>query len=319
MYRQLRLECSYLRCLQVHFLLLAAFTSAIAQNKLDTDKVRATPSYNLLAKKNWLHDLEAIQDIASEDPREFIEALLVYTTFDEPRAIVDIHLNGFDFLLMARHDQFRRVLIQYLSFAPNGQLERYADPTEPLRTLPKGSVAARAYYLLRLIDSIADSPWQTPELLVPPEWRRRDYHFIVTDYKANVPKELIEYLFEEFPEEAWGYFMGAERIGPVGVAQSIESTKLSPQDFEWAAHVIQTTAWRMQRGYKQFAETKLAQEQIERLANDPAWYSRRYVVHVLLKYPFFRTPELVKRLQEDKHPLVRDRAKFIKLEPAEKQ
>ncbi|MDW7995169.1 MAG: HEAT repeat domain-containing protein [Gemmatales bacterium] len=66
--------------------------------------------------------------------------------------------------------------------------------------------------------------------------------------------------------------------------------------------------------FKEHAELRESLQELVVLANDEAWYTRRYAVHVLIKYPFFRTPELVKKLQNDPHPLVRDRAKHIKLE-----
>ena len=124
--------------------------------------------------------------------------------------------------------------------------------------------------------------------------------------QKDVPRELIEYLFEEFPCEAWEEFRRHE-----WAVYNSSSTRFTLQEVELTNHLVETTAWRMQRGHRQFAEIKLTRDHLQRLANDGAWYSRRYVVHVLLKYPFLRTPELVKQLHADEHPLVRDRAKFI--------
>ena len=306
---------AYLKWLPVYLLFLVPYSCVAAQEKLDLQKVYKSPVYNVLAKRNWIQDGEAILKVVQQNRHEFIEALLVYITYDNPKAIFDLHLSlvGFE-LTFWTHNQYRKDLVRYLSLGPDGRLERYGDDRDPLKDFleVKPSVGATARHLLRFIDSIADSPWMMP--LMWAEWKLRNYDRVIADYKGNVPTELVEYLFEEFPEDAWMDFLRFELSASARSEGITKSTKLSEHEFQWAAHVIKTTAWRLERGYKHFAEVKLAQRELELLANDTAWYSRRYVVHVLLKYPYFRTPELVKRLQEDKHPLVRDRAKFLNLD-----
>jgi hypothetical protein len=290
-----------------HFLLafvgslsLGWFLIASAQDrpKLNVEQVRKTKSYKVMSGKDTV-PVRTLNEVYLDSPAEFIQAVLVLLTHDKV-PFIELQAKGVHLLLLGHHDDARSELVKYLSCYPDGSLEKWRDPEEPDE---RSSVAITAHYLLRLVDSVAECPYQ---LDVPKEWKRRTYGQVLQEYKKDVPRELIEYLFEEFPCEAWEEFRRHE-----WAVYNSDSTRFTLQEVELTNHLVETTAWRMQRGHRQFAEIKLTRDHLQRLANDGAWYSRRYVVHVLLKYPFLRTPELVKQLHADEHPLVRDRAKFI--------
>jgi hypothetical protein len=268
------------------------------RGKVDINVVRKTQSYKVISAKAT-PKLDTLNDMFVNNPGEFIQAILVRLTYDNV-VLAELEWKNLVPVLSLHHDDARSELVKYLSCYPDGSLEKWRDPEEPDE---RRSVAITAHYLLRLVDSVAECPYQ---LIVPKEWKRRTYGQVLQEYKKDVPRELIEYLFEEFPCEAWEEFRRHE-----WAVYNSSSTRFTLQEVELTNHLVETTAWRMQRGHRQFAEIKLTRDHLQRLANDGAWYSRRYVVHVLLKYPFLRTPELVKQLHADEHPLVRDRAKFI--------
>jgi hypothetical protein len=268
------------------------------RGKVDINVVRKTQSYKVISAKAT-PELDTLNDMFVDNPGEFIQAILVRLTYDDV-VLAELESKNLVPVLSLHHDDARRELVKYLSCYPDGSLEKWRDPEEPDE---RRSVAITAHYLLRLVDSVAECPYQ---LIAPKEWKRRTYGQVLQEYKKDVPRELIEYLFEEFPCEAWEEFRRHE-----WAVYNSDSTRFTLQEVELTNHLVETTAWRMQRGHRQFAEIKLTRDHLQQLATDGAWYSRRYVVHVLLKYPFLRTPELVKQLHADEHPLVRDRAKFI--------
>ncbi len=263
------------------------------------ENTRKTESYKLIRDAGVIAvgaKLDLISERLREHPRELAEALLVYATYDikDDLGRFIVFESCIPVLGVWAHDALRPELIRYLALKADGTLEDIQDGVS--------TIAGMAHYLLRAIDQTAKVPSRLKQKTRLPGLKE-SYLEVIREYKGKMPEALVEYLFQEFREEAWKWMSEAQVTG----------TQLTTEKFELASHVIQTTAWRLERGYKELADIKLAQRELERLANDSAWYSRRYVVHVLLKYPFFRTPELVKRLQEDKHPLVRDRAKFISL------
>ncbi|MCS7166944.1 MAG: HEAT repeat domain-containing protein [Gemmatales bacterium] len=185
----------------------------------------------------------------------------------------------------------RHVWIKYLETNERGELPN-VESVE--------SKAAIAHRLLKMYDQINNM-----DSIIGLKSRPADsYPTIIAEYQDKIPDGLVEYLYENYKQDAWHWFHK-------GVTAK---SQLNADEFDWAAHVLETTAWRIRRNFRQHADVELARTKLERLVNDKAWYIRRYAVHVLIKYPFFRTPELVKKLQNDPHPLVRDRAKHIKLD-----
>ncbi|MCS7161463.1 MAG: hypothetical protein RMJ19_13400 [Gemmatales bacterium] len=166
-------------------------------------------------------------------------------------------------------------------------------------------IATQAYELLKFVDTIplVRTPLQGPSLFHP----KGEYIEILKSYGDDVPPSLIEYLFEQFPGR-----------GLLWVHEAFAPAQLTNEDFErkliQATHIIETTSWRMCNGLKTIAQQDIAMQQIDMLSKSELWYVRFYVVHILLGDRFFRTPELVKKLQNDPHPLVRERAKYIKID-----
>ncbi|MDW7994378.1 MAG: hypothetical protein RMI91_06965 [Gemmatales bacterium] len=251
--------------------------------------------------------------IEKKRARELVPALLEYRVKD-----VRDEVPGLQFecaiaqicMLDSYRSELRLELVNHLAVRPDGELE--------VDYLGNTSVASVAYYLLILMDKMQEVPWalnpwtsrklnaslpsKTPE---PTDETRlvAIYEPIVRRYHERVPPPLVEYLYREYGYKAWHVFHGASSKKTDEVRR-----------FQWSAHLIETTAWRILNDHKDKAEVAAAAKEIERLVSHEAWYTRRYAVHVLIKYPFFRTPELVKKLQNDPHPLVRERAKYIKID-----
>ncbi|MCS7168506.1 MAG: hypothetical protein RMI91_11005 [Gemmatales bacterium] len=279
-----------------------SFPNLVAQDKSKPESVR-----NLVPrviKKNPAQDFhkQAAHLVRTAAP-EFVAGLIDFATnevCDDHQENALSKASSLLFLVELLWDQsplLRRELVQYLEVDAKGQL----------RKVYKGVGSSRgeaAYFLLRHLDTLEDNSMSPPvRNTVINVDGPGGYREILRAQGENVSQALVEYIFTEFPEDAWEAFNSV-----------YGQSKLSPEEFDLAQHIIETAGWRLSRNYRDIVEEKLASKALERLCVDTAWYTRRYVVHILLRYPFFRTPELVKKLQNDPHPLVRDRAKHIKLD-----
>ena len=248
-------------------------------------------------------------------PEKFVKELMAQYQRDKER-IRDAELAGLAWFLAVVDDilrpnsQFARAeLVKYLALDKEGNLKVTAFPEDD---------AELAYYLLWLLDT-DNLPPRRPNQGRSALWNPYDseayisfldpdkgYGSIVQSYGGNVPPALVEYLFMLSPVYAWRCLAD-------------HKTRITEQDFTWTVHVLATTAWRISNRRKEFAELDLARKELQKLVDDTAWYSRRYAVRVLLSYPYFGTPELVRKLQNDPHPLVRERAKALSLQPKDKE
>jgi hypothetical protein len=243
----------------------------------------------------------AIEQALEKNPKETVKQILLYSDSDQLRKLE--LAGGLLFeaklveLAVSYNSQLRRGLVHYLALQNNGELVKEFSHQDK-------NIHGLAYKLLRFyVDGIklpSGILIKQPTLPNP----REDYIELVSQLGTEIPPPLVEYIFDT-------YEGSAPLIFESGLSFPRRDKSNDPKRLSMAVHIIETSAWRMANGYREVAQLELAQAEIARLANDGAWYSRRYVVHVLLKYPFLRTPELVKQLHADEHPLVRDRAKFI--------
>ena len=80
----------------------------------------------------------------------------------------------------------------------------------------------------------------------------------------------------------------------------------------WAEHVISDTLWKHEHGFLPKGKVEPeAMAELEKLSKDDAWWVRLYVAAIMRQHPAFRRPEIVARLEKDRHPLVREAMGFI--------
>ncbi len=118
--------------------------------------------------------------------------------------------------------------------------------------------------------------------------------------KAEPPLPLFEIMYQGSPGDA---LMTMLRVyAEDGQTVRPETVKL----LKWAEHVVSDVLWKQQHGFLKPNEVEpAAVEELEKLSKRPEWWVRLYVAEILSNDPEFQTPQMVKRLQDDNHPLVR--------------
>jgi hypothetical protein len=198
---------------------------------------------------------------------------------------------------------FRPLLLDYLKLCPDGNLVRQEGD------LRQGmSRAAVAYYFLRVIDAFDEFPWAKNGIHDPkvPRPRIEAYPQILRAKGSDLPAAVVEYLFSEYLHEAWIYF-----------SRGFEgTTDIGERNYKWYSHVLAQALWRLDNGHTKRVNSGEVREAFSKLLEDRAWYSRRYIVHVLLQHASLGDEKVIQRLQRDPHPLVRERARALKLAPS---
>ena len=129
----------------------------------------------------------------------------------------------------------------------------------------------------------------------------------------DVPYELIRVMYQSKPGESLclvGSTALPQRLGHKPTQQR--------RALVWAEHVVSEVLWKHKHGFldKRKSEPE-ASAQLERLSKDDAWWVRLYVAEIMRQHPAFRTPELVSRLKDDPHNLVREAMDFTRQKPKE--
>jgi hypothetical protein len=159
-----------------------------------------------------------------------------------------------------------------------------------------------------VIDAFDEFPWAKNGIHDPkvPRPRIEAYPQILRAKGSDLPAAVVEYLFSEYLHEAWIYF-----------SRGFEgTTDIGERNYKWYSHVLAQALWRLDNGHTKRVNSAEMREAFSKLLEDRAWYSRRYIVHVLLKHASLGDEKVIQRLQRDPHPLVRERARALKLAPS---
>ena len=299
--------------LRIALILIAGLTARTAWCDDPVEKPIPKPD----ARATATEDLRRAAKLFEKHPDKFVKAIIAFLRAHSEE-ISKRDIGGFAYIagaasLLERNAQLARAeLVKYLRVDEQGNLKVGLDLDDD---------AIVAYMLLWILDTNPNNvPPAYPDRGNPPfelvyreelaeipiRHAANSYKPMVQSYKGSVPHALVEYLFMLSPVCAWRCLADYE-------------TRIPEQDFTWTVHVLATTAWRIWNRKKEFAELDLARKELQKLVNDSAWYSRRFAVHVLLSYPYLGTPELVKKLQNDPHPLVSERAKALSVQPRDKE
>ena len=128
-----------------------------------------------------------------------------------------------------------------------------------------------------------------------------DYSTIFSMMRANkgkMPDEIIEYMYERSPGKAllgyMGYYSAPDR-----------------KTILLAEREISDTLWKHQHALLGLHEVEpAAMEQLNKLSHHKEWWVRMYVAYIMREHRAFRRPEIVERLKQDKHLLVRKSMAF---------
>ena len=110
----------------------------------------------------------------------------------------------------------------------------------------------------------------------------------------KVPDSFIASMFRLSPGEA---------LSRVGVKYLTDRERW--RQLIWADHIVADAVWKREHDFLQAADVEAASAQLEMLSKFDEWWVRRYVVEMLVRQPLFRRDEIVQRLRNDPHPLVR--------------
>lgn len=146
--------------------------------------------------------------------------------------------------------------------------------------------------LRRLLEELLDG-------IEKPRERDRDYKAhrnVIEASKDRPPLALIQHMYEKSPGTA---LITLQRV------YLRKSEKITP--IIWAEHVVSDVLWKKENRFlKPETDIPVALEQLDILSRHEAWWVRLYVAETLRQNPEFRTPELVERLENDEHELVRE-------------
>lgn len=130
----------------------------------------------------------------------------------------------------------------------------------------------------------------------PPDYGT--YRQIIARSKESQYLPLIRYMYESAPREALLTLMGAN------------ADKVAPEErrkIVWAEHVVGNTLWKQRYDFLEEDQVEAeATEQLTKMAAHNQWWARLYAATIMRQHPEFRQPDLVERLKEDPHDLVRE-------------
>lgn len=130
----------------------------------------------------------------------------------------------------------------------------------------------------------------------------------------DLPLELVPYMYQRNPAEA---LLTMART--MAIHQTWEESRKQWRSLIWAEHIVSDTLWKHDHEFLDPTQVEPeAAAQIEKLAGDNEWWVRLYAAEILRQHPGFRRSELLQKLAQDDHPLVRQSAAGgqVKPEPA---
>lgn len=160
-----------------------------------------------------------------------------------------------------------------------------------------------------------------------------DYLSLTLNMGEEFPTPLVEYMFEQSPEQALLVFLRIDR-GGVTIAQlgaveknlngareersAVPDPKRRPQDqrseIRLAARLISNAVWLKENGYDERLKAALPEvnELLAQLAEDERWWSRLYVAEIMRRHPELRIDDVLQKLREDGDESVKKAAKSIR-------
>ena len=139
----------------------------------------------------------------------------------------------------------------------------------------------------------------------------RLYTPLLTGRTDDMPRALVEYMYEHDPRQAFLTIVDATRnVSP----QNKQASDQRERDLLFAHHMIEHAKWFLSNNYQEGREEaiKVAIQQLTKLANAPEWWVRLYVVKIIVDCDELRTPAILSKLADDKNAAVREAVQSLK-------
>lgn len=121
------------------------------------------------------------------------------------------------------------------------------------------------------------------------------YRGYLRQHPEVVPQGLVRHMMARSPQSAMHILL-----------QTRGADLVDPGEVGWAVHKVGNVVWKLDNGYVELgACVPEAAKQLDKLSRQRQWWVRLYVAGTLRRHPTLRTSEIINRLKEDEHILVR--------------
>jgi len=225
-------------------------------------------------------ELDALSDLEPKNPVILVEqiALFVSTLVDGEEALF--------FLIAIEHLELDDLTIV------SGLADHINSENRMLRSFAHDN-------LRRIEKANAWGTYGTPSL------RSRGVYAKYIRSRVNrslpVPEPFVEYLYRRAPGHVLIAFLKAH-----------EQSALDQKSVLWAEHVIADAIWKKKNNFETLFLQGMprAVSELEKLSTQETWWVRLYVAEIMRQNLVFRRPEIIERLKQDEHPLVRKTMRF---------
>ena len=214
--------------------------------------------------------MESLRPLVEEDPQTLIRQLLYFQHAHAGESDVDLEKR-----------MLAQSIIHQLSIPPT----EIAKAVIPYAFTENRHLQGEVQRLLTRVEGVPRH--RTPDFSY--------YQSLLTANRKDPSQDLVRYMYERSPGQA------------VLTLEAVYRQPNGPDKLVlWAEHVVSDVIWKQQHSFLEEDQVEpQAVEQLEKLSSHEAWWARLYVAEILRQHPEFRTATIVKRLNEDDHPLVR--------------
>lgn len=256
-------------------------------------------------KSSWLPEMKMPKVFEGATPEEKVRKQLAEVLKAEGEARYFNEVGDLYALSADLKWDSRRLLSEVLDYAPRAtgeqQTARYLNLLNTLQA-PKTVIAQVTAERLGTGSAAEEEAYRALlRVAAPPDARGTpDFSHVRPVLEVNSaqpPERLVLWMFDRDAGAALRELTAVygRNLSRDQVAQAV-----------WAEHVIADQVWRQEYGFAMSgAPDAGTTEQLSRMAQSPAWWMRTYAAAVMGKHPALRSAELVRRLSEDTHPIVR--------------
>lgn len=160
-----------------------------------------------------------------------------------------------------------------------------------------------------------------------------DYISLTLNMHEEFPTPLVEYLYEQSPEQALLVFLRIDRRG-VTIAQlsaiqknldAVQNGQAAApiprpkprdqhRDIRLAARLVNNAVWFAENGHDERLQAALPEvnERLAKLSAHDKWWVRLYVAEIMRRHPELRLDDVLRKLREDGEESVSKAAKSVK-------
>jgi hypothetical protein len=224
-----------------------------------------------------LDALDELREIRNDDPEMLVQQLLYYSAHAD-------HLAGS--MVVAIVDCPLRISKSVIVRAVMPHIEYLYPQDDIADTKPMTALRGGMRMLLEFVNDAHGE--EEPDYKFYKSWIR--------NHEADSSPNLVRYMYDK-----------ASGAALLTMSQVYSEEKDEHSHLVWSDHVISDAIWKKEHSFEEaFQQAKSkAVEQLEKLVQQEQWWARLYAAEILHRHPEFRTPEMMQRLQNDEHNLVR--------------